>query len=288
MLGRHLLRVSLLWLACGCCPPHVAESPSSPWFTEKVSGEGTPVVFLSDLEAPADVWDTTVAHLHGRVEAHLVGIAGFAGVPAVSGPVIPALRDALARHLRATGKRRVILVGHMFGATIAYSLALSDPDLIAGVVAVDALPTVGDGDPKDVAAGAEEGRHDLATASPEQFATMTNHRIASMMASPEIAARISAEAVHSSPQSVAEAFYEMMTLDLRPRLGEFRAPVLVIATMGNQKGVDRGEFDARWHRQVDLIPHHTFVVVPASKHYVMFDEPETFFDALDRFLAQTP
>jgi pimeloyl-ACP methyl ester carboxylesterase len=176
----------------------------------------------------------------------------------------------------------------MFGATVAYSLALSAPDLVGGVVAVDAQPTVGDGDPQDVRAGAEEGRRALATATPEKFAVMTTHRIGSMMASPEIAARVSAEAVRSSPATVAEAFYEMMTLDLRPRLAEIAAPVLVVATLGNQEGEGRGEFEARWHRQVDLLSHHTFVVVADSKHYVMFDDPSAFFGALDRFHATTP
>jgi N-formylmaleamate deformylase len=281
-------------LACGHAPPPSApEAPQPPPpFAVKVSGAGRAVVFLPDLQAPGDVWDTTVAHLGGRVEAHVVSIAGFAGLPAAApGPVIPPLRDALARYLRERGKRSAIVVGHMFGATVAYALALSDPDLVAGIVAVDRGPTMGDGDPKEVAAEAEEGRRGLASASPETFAEMTKHRVAGSVASPETAARIAAEAAKSSQRTVADAFYEMMTLDLTPRLAEMKAPVLVIATMGSSgakvDGDERAAFEASWHRQIDRIPRHTFVVIPGSRHYVMFDDPKAFFEQLDRFLETT-
>ena len=283
--GALAALLSCLVFSCGHAPPRRAPEVAPLPFTVKVSGTGRPVVFLPDLQAPGDVWDTTVAHLGGRVEAHVVSVAGFAGLPAAgSGPVIATLRGALARYLREHTKRPAIVVGHMFGATVAYSLALSDPDLVGGIVAVDALPTIGDGDPKQVMAEAEEGRRGLAGASPEKFAKMTGRRLASMMASPEIAARIAAQAQNSSPRTVADAFYEMMTLDLRPRLGELRVPVLVIATMGNAGDETRADFETRWRSQVDRIPHHEFVVVPASRHYVMFDDPGAFFEQLDRFV----
>jgi pimeloyl-ACP methyl ester carboxylesterase len=260
-----------------------------PSFVVKVSGAGRPVVFLPDLQAPGDVWDTTVVHLGGRVEAHVVSVAGFAGLPAAAEggatPVLPRLRAELARYLRDRGARDAVLVGHMFGATVAYSLALSDPDLVGGVVAVDAPPTVADGDPKDVAAEAEEGRRALANAPPAEFAEMAEHRLKSMVASPEVGASLSAQAARSSPATVGEAFYDMMTLDLRPRLGEMKPRVLVIATMGNREGESRAEVEARWGAQIDRIPRHRLVVIPESRHYVMFDAPGAFFAELDRFLA---
>jgi pimeloyl-ACP methyl ester carboxylesterase len=57
---------------------------------------------------------------------------------------MPALRDRLANYLRDHA-RGAILVGHMFGAQMAYWLAMTEPELVGGVVAIDAPPSRLDG-----------------------------------------------------------------------------------------------------------------------------------------------
>jgi pimeloyl-ACP methyl ester carboxylesterase len=133
------------------------------------------VVFIPDLEAPGEVWDSTVAHLSGRVEAHVVDVAGFAGNAPTPGPLMPKLRDGLARYLHERHLNRPILVGHMFGAAIAYWLAMTEPDLVGGVVAIDAPPSLAQGNAEDTAE-AEEARRALATADKETFARIAHRR----------------------------------------------------------------------------------------------------------------
>jgi pimeloyl-ACP methyl ester carboxylesterase len=36
---------------------------------------------------------------------------------------------------------------------------------------------------------------------------------------------------------------------------------------------------------VDSIPKHEIVVLPKTRHFVMFDDPEGFYKAIDKFLA---
>src|ERR1700721_1861807 len=124
--------------ALGCSPEaplKPAANPAAnepPVFTARVSGAGRPVVFIPDLEAPGEIWNTTLAHLGGRFETHVIDVAGFAGNPASSGPLMPRLHDGLAIYLREHA-RGAILVGHMFGAQVAYWLAMSEPDMVSGV-----------------------------------------------------------------------------------------------------------------------------------------------------------
>jgi pimeloyl-ACP methyl ester carboxylesterase len=243
------------------------------------------VVFIGDLATPGELWDTTLQHLDGQVEAHVVEIAGFAGNAATKGPLMPKLRDGLAGYLRDHHTKRPILVGHMFGAVIAYWLAMTEPDLVGGVVAVDAPPSIGQGsaDPE-----AEEFRRVIRAADEAKFQRMMTRRFRSMTNDSERANRLAEKAVRSSPQVIGDAFYDMMTRDLRPQITHIRAPVLVFRTTGNIPPEALGEVEQHYREQLDPIPKHELVLVKDSKHFVMFDAPNAFFSHLDRFLASIP
>ncbi|WP_394825713.1 alpha/beta fold hydrolase [Pendulispora albinea] len=256
-----------------------------PAFTTSVSGRGRMVVFIPDLQAPGAVWDTTIEHLGGRVEAHVVDVAGFAGNAPTTGPLMPKLRDGLARYLRERHARDAIVVGHMFGGAMAFWLAMTEPDLVGGVVAVDAPPSMGNG---AADADTEEHRRALLMADSEKFARMTKRRMETSVLDPERANWLVERAVRSSPRAIADAFYDMATRDLRPQIGTIRAPVLVLRTTGNIPRDDLLEAERYYRDQLAPIANHELVMVEGAKHYVMFDAPETFFAHLDRFLARGP
>jgi N-formylmaleamate deformylase len=262
-------------------PPATVEVTAPPVFLARVSGAGRPVVFIPDLEAPGEIWDTTLAHLGGRVEAHVIEVAGFAGNPVSYGPLMPRLRDGLATYLREHA-RGAILVGHMFGAQVAYWLAMTEPELVRGIIAIDAPPSRFDGtvDPE-----ADEVRRAWGSASADEFARGIKHRIGSMMADQSLAETIAAKAVRSSQPVIAEAFYDMMTRDLRAQIPNIKAPVLVLLTTGNLPPEMLPTIEVFYREELGPIARHRLVVVPGSKHYVMFDAPKAFFVELDRFLA---
>jgi pimeloyl-ACP methyl ester carboxylesterase len=272
-------------LACAPAPrsklPVAVEVAAPPVFSARVSGAGRPVVFIPDLEAPGEIWDSTLAHLRGGVEAHVIEVAGFAGNPASSGPLMPRLRDGLAIYLREHA-RGAILVGHMFGAQVAYWLAMTEPDLVGGVIAIDAPPSRFNGtvDPE-----ADEVRRAWSSASAEEFARGVRRRIGSMMADQSLASAIAAKAVRSSQPAIAEAFYDMMTRDLRAQIPNIEAPVLVLLTTGNLPPEMLPTVEDFYREELRPIARHELVVVPGSKHYAMFDAPNAFFAELDRFLA---
>jgi pimeloyl-ACP methyl ester carboxylesterase len=72
----------------------------------------------------------------------------------------------------------------------------------------------------------------------------------------------------------------MVTTDLTNEVHDIQAPVLVIAADGG--------YQKRIREQIASIPDHTMVVVPRSRHFVMFDAPAAFYRAIDEFLAAHP
>ena len=72
----------------------------------------------------------------------------------------------------------------------------------------------------------------------------------------------------------------MMTTDLTDRMGEIRSPCLFVLA--------DGMYQQRIKTQVEAISDKEIVIVPKARHFVMIDNPDAFFTAIDAFLAAHP
>jgi pimeloyl-ACP methyl ester carboxylesterase len=263
-------------------------------FGVEVTGQGRPVLFVPGLACSGHVWDGTVAHLGGKVQTHVLTLAGFGGEPAPQ-PVPPgylaAVRDEIAAYVRARKLDHPVIVGHSLGGFLVYWLLESEPDLFAGAVVVDGLPFFpAIEDPKVTAAASEPQarafRDQLAGGAPENFRAGISGFLGSMIRSDAARAGVLADAVKSDQQTTGAAIYEMLTTDLRPELGKIRAPVLIVAAGMNARMLGRARLDALWRAQIDLIPKKELVLVDEAKHFVMLDQPDKFYALVDRALAR--
>src|SRR3954465_8013399 len=113
---KSLSLVAIVLASCGGNPPPVTPAPPveapapHPAFSVKVTGTGRPVVFIPGLASAGSVWDGTVAHLGGKVQAHVATLAGFAGEPPIAAPFLPAVHDQLAAYIHHLD--HPIVVGH--------------------------------------------------------------------------------------------------------------------------------------------------------------------------------
>lgn len=256
----RLLLLAVLLLVGGCSPAsRPAATPTRP---------SRAVLFLSDLAAPPEVWDSTRAHLGPGVQTRVVDAASA---------------EQLATYIEHEHLSRPIVVGHMFGGTVAWWLAMARPDLVGGVVAIDAPPSRNTGD-RDLAELENECR-EISAATPERFAKMTKYRLSTQMNDKGRAEALAAKASHADPHVVADEMFAMMAADTRSSIPRITAPVLVLLTTKNLPEGSAAEVEALYRGQLEPIRRHELVVVEGSHHYVMFDAPDAFFAALDRFLG---
>lgn len=274
-------------VACAHSAPHPTHA--TPSFDVSVAGKGRPVVLISDLGVSSRVWDSTVAHLAATVQTHALTLAGFAGQPAAEGAIVPRVERELVRYLRDRELHDVVVVGHMFGASIAYSLAAHEPDLISGIVVIDVLPCQSalaePDEPRESVLAQARQIHDALASHPPSVEGQAR-RLGTMMSDAAQARRIAEESVRSSPRAVADAYLELMQLDLRREVRTLRARALVLISDLSYSPEEWPKIEASWHRQIDPIPQHELVVVRASHHYIMFDQPTAWFAALDTFLRK--
>lgn len=281
--------VVLLGLATGCgaarTPPPADPEPSTgdPFeadpdfkptsFFAEVSGEGRPIIFIPGLGCPGEMWEKTVEHLGDDYQAHVLTLAGFAGKPKINKPLGATVRKELIRYIRSRKLKDPMIVGHSLGGFIAYWVGATAPDSVGGLIVVDAGPALSDTDEET----AKSLRNIWNQAGDEDFEEQIRNLFNGMISDPKKLAPYMDAVAQSDRRAVGDAIYEVVTTDLRERVSEIRAPVLVVLADGGLQNQIKA--------QVAPIPDHEVVVVPGARHFVMLDDPPKFYKAIDAFLA---
>jgi pimeloyl-ACP methyl ester carboxylesterase len=287
------LALVLALAACSSSAPPPAAKPAAPAFTPtafsvKVSGTGRPVIFIPGLASPATVWDGTVAHLGGKVQAHVLTLAGFAGQPPIAAPFLQQVHDQILQYIDANHLDHPVIVGHSLGGVMSLWLGETAPQL-GGVVDVDGLPFLAammdpSATSEKAMAGAAGVRDQMMKASHDDFVANMKQFIGTMASKPADIAMLEEAAAKSDQATVANAFAELMAKDLRADLPKIQVPVMIIAS--SEMGmVTPDQLEAGWHTQIDTIPHVDFEMVDHAKHFVMLDQPEAFYALIDKALA---
>jgi pimeloyl-ACP methyl ester carboxylesterase len=244
-------------------------------FSVEIKGHGRPVIFIPGLGCPGDVWDDTVAHLGDDYESHVLTLAGFAGTGAIAEPLSAAVRRDLTRYIRSRHLRAPVIVGHSMGGFIAYWIASYHPELVGPVIVVDAGPALS-GDLEE----ARTLRSRWKNASDDEFTDGMRAAFSAMTSVPRKMAPVIDAVTRSNRRAIGDAIFEMVTTDLTDHVKDITAPVLII--------VADGGYQQRIRSQIETIPDHEMVVLPRTRHFVMYDDPAGFFKAIDKFLEGHP
>jgi N-formylmaleamate deformylase len=272
--------------------------PSS--FRVEVTGHGHPMIFIPGLSSSGETWKTTVAHYQDRFTCHVLTLAGFAGVPPITSPLIATARVELAAYIRAQHLDRPIIVGHSLGGTLALAVAADHPDLVGPLVIVDSLPFLAGpqfqaNTPDEARAGIAAMRAYMVTQTPKQYEDYVRSGAATtfMVTSPSDLETIKRWGLASDQRTVAEAMADLMGLDLREDVARITTPTLVLGTWSGlheqlkKYGTDvpRAAFVQTFDQQFARVPKLHFVLAETARHFIMLDDPQWFFQQMDAFVA---
>ena len=89
----------------------------------------------------------------------------------------------------------------------------------------------------------------------------------------------------SDPKAVGLAMYELMTTDLRADTARIKSPVLLIASGAAITSPEsKKTVEAQYEAQVAKIPTHKVIIAEKARHFIMLDDPDFLFSAMDNFL----
>jgi pimeloyl-ACP methyl ester carboxylesterase len=279
-------------LALAFAASAASAADAHPAFKVDVTGTGAPIILIPGLASSGDVWDGTVAHYcgGGKHQCHVLTLAGFAGVPAIPGPLLPAVERQLSDYIAANKFNRPVIIGHSLGGFVGMKLAADHPEQVGRLVIVDSLPALGatqvptitSAQLKEMAAGMRTAMksQDAASAEAGQLRTLR-----SMITKPEDIDRALAHGKQSDRDTVIDAMAELMGSDLREDVGRIKAPTLVLGTWIAYKDyAPKAAITSVYTTQYAKLAGARIEMADNARHFIMYDDPAWMYDRIDNFL----
>ena len=255
-------------------------------------GEGPDLILIPGLASTSAVWGRVTARLAGR-RLHLVSVRGFGDLPAganADGAIMGAVAGEVRRYIAETGLAAPAIIGHSMGGQVALRLAADAPDRIGRLMTVDASPFF----PALISPGATVGDVEpIAQVAYQAVQFLGDEGLRSRGRALGLELGGAADAVFGSMgwqggdrQVLAQALYEVMTVDLRHRLPDVTAPVTVVYGWSRDEASPRSRADSLFRGAYASLPRPaTFERIEGAEHMVMIDQPTRFLAAVERFLA---
>jgi pimeloyl-ACP methyl ester carboxylesterase len=257
-------------------------------FKVKVTGKGQPVILIPGYSCSGEVWNETVEHLKSRFECHVITLAGFAGVPAINGPILQTVRDEIINYAKQKHLKKPVIIGHSLGSFMALWVSSTAPDLFGKLVCVDGMPFLSA--LNDPAANADSLKIDprynpdaavrnFENLPAEGFIDYTAKAMISQVSDTAKARMIATWQYVSNRRTLALTLIDLATTDLRKDIVRIKQPILVLGSIYQTKENSYQLIGQQFKEAKQATIH-----VADSKHFIMYDQPQWFYDEIDRFL----
>lgn len=289
---KGLIGGAALWAAPGA-PARAQSAFRSARIAVETRGDGPDLILIPGLASTSAVWSRTAARLAGRRRLHLVSVHGFGDLPArgnARGAIMAAVAGEVRRYVAEAGLGRPALIGHSMGGQVALRVAADAPDRIGRLMTVDASPFF----PALISPGATVGDVEpIARVAYQAVQFFGDKGLRERGRALGLELGGAADAVFGSMgwqggdrRVLAQALYEVMTVDLRHRLPDITAPVTVVYGWSPDEASPRSRADRLFRGAYAALPRPAaFERIEGAEHMVMIDQPTRFMAAVRRFLA---
>ncbi|MCR5869439.1 MULTISPECIES: alpha/beta fold hydrolase [unclassified Sphingomonas] len=258
-----------------------------------VEGKGKDVILIPGLSSSPRVWTEMTAALPGY-RYHKVQVRGFGGLDKggnTDGNVAAPVAEELSRYIAENKLGKVAVIGHSMGGTMAMMLAARHPDQVGKLMVVDMLPFMGamfggpQATPETLKPIADQIMAGMKTSAPEAYAAQLKGTIDSMVATESMRAGALEDAMKSDRDVSARAYGELIMTNLMPELSRITAPTTVLYVTPKGAPVTDAQMDGFYKASYAPIKGAVLTRVPASAHFIMWDNAPFFQAQVKAFLA---
>jgi N-formylmaleamate deformylase len=257
-------------------------------FSVTVTGKGQPVILIPGFSCSGDVWKETVDHLKNKFQCHVITLAGYAGTAAIDSPGLKIVRDELIQYVKQQHLNKPIVIGHSLGSFVGLWISSTAPELFGKLICVDGMPFYSALNDPNANADSLKKNPSLNEAAVIKsfdrqddpgFIDMAAKALAWQVADTARARQIATWQYRSNKRTLGVTLIELATTDLRKDIANITSPVLVLGSIYFTK---EKSFELIG-QQFKNLPSAT-IHVADSKHFIMYDQPQWFYNEIDSFL----
>ena len=255
-------------------------------------GSGPDIILIPGLASHRDVWAAAAAKLVDRYRLHIVQVSGFGTAPRgnATGPVASPVAEEIARYIRETRLQRPAVIGHSMGGTIGMMLAARHPTLVGRLMVEDMMPFMGMmlGAPtvEAVRPMADQARDSMIAQHARGTPGMLEQMIPTMTRVDTMRSRLATYLRESHRPTVANAFHELITTDMRPELAKITAPTTVLYVIPGNLPLTPAQYEAGMRDAYANLRGARLVRVDESNHFIHFDQLDRFITEVDAFMRR--
>lgn len=265
-----------------------------PEFTVEIYGSGTPIYLIPGLASGGEVWQGTVERLKDRYECHVFTLAGFAGKDPISRtPYLKTIRKKLMDYIDAHGAG--IVMGHSLGGFLSLWIAIENDSLVEKSIIVDSYPFL--------AALRQPGATEETVQFPRemmiqrmtqmdsvQFRRQQKNTLSAMISDERNIQKALKWSMQSDRATIVNAMGDLMQTDLRDDISKIQTPTYIMVagniSMNGQRLYSKKQIQQLAQEQYKNLSEKTISVAENARHFIMMDDPQWFYQTLERYLDE--
>ena len=254
-------------------------------------GKGDDVILIPGLGSPPAVFDNVMDEIAKNHKVHIIHVAGYAGLPLETneGPIFNPVADDITKYIKQNNLKNVTIIGHSMGGELGMALAVRNPSLVKKVMVIDALPYYSlyldkNATPESMTPRAKAFAAMIAAQNIDQFTAAQKVAIARLVKSDEKREMVLGWSLASNRHAIAQGVEDLMTIDLRPELKNNQAQIKLIYGYDKAMGLPQEFVDKLYDGAYAGIPNVEKQRIDNSLHFIMYDQPEQFKNAVLEFV----
>ena len=248
-------------------------------------GQGNPIIFLPGFTTPGAVWDETIRNLKGNYESHVVSYAGFNGLEPIGTPWFEPIKNQLVAYVEKEGLKNITIIGHSMGGNLAIELAAALPEQVKGMILVESIPCMRElmmpGVPASSLQYDSPYNQQILNMDDEAFKQTVSGIAQNMTLDTSKIELITSWSLNADRKTYVYGYTDLLKLDLRDKLGAINAKILILGASFPSKDMVKINYE----KQYANLPLKEILIADNSKHFVMFDQPEWFYENVNKFFA---
>ncbi len=262
-----------------------AQKDNQPIYAQ-VSGKGKPILLLPGFTVPGYSWQPIVKELETNYECHVITLAGFGGKKAIEFPWLPKVKAALENYISKNNLKKITVIGHSLGGTIAAWLASREKNNIEKIILVDALPAAGalmipNYNPDYLVYESPFNKKQLEM-STKDFENLVSSMSKGMSLNEDAQNNIKKWMLQADRKTYVYGYTDYLKFDIRENLKNIQVPVTLLAA---EKPYGKDMVKQTYDEQYKNLANYDFVIAENSAHFIMFDQPEWFLKQIKKSLA---